>query len=376
MEHGPPLRVLHVTYDMRIGGTEQVIRNLLRATDPTQVAMEIFCIEEPLGPWGEALRNEGVNIHSCTRRPGFDLRVVRALRRCLRRRAIDVVHCHQYTPWVYGALAALGTRTGVMFTEHGRFYPDRAIPKRRCVNPLLARATGHLTAISEATREALVRYEYLPADRIEVIYNGIEGFVPDPEGVAALKKTHGIPAGAPVLGTIARLDPIKNHRMLLAAFRHLLEEHPDTRLLLVGDGEERQHLMRQIAEGGMAERVIMPGYIDDPRTWLDAMDIFLLSSFSEGTSMTLLEAMSLGKPCVVTDVGGNREIVEAGANGLIVPSDDTVAYAGAISGLLGDGARANAFAGASRARFGARFTSSAMATAYRRVYDRLASARP
>jgi len=359
-----PLRVLHVTFDMRIGGTEQVIRNLIEASAPAQTTMSIFCIEEPLGPWGKALRGAGTPVESVHRRPGFDLRVIAALRRHLRRERIDVLHCHQYTPWVYGCLAALGTGAAVIFTEHGRFHPDRASPKRRWINPVLGKLTDHITAISQATRQALVDYEYLPARRIEVVYNGIHGLKHDPAAVAALKSDRGIPMQAPVLGTIARFDPIKNHRMMLLAFRQVLDRHPQARLLLVGDGEERGNIEAQIDELSLRDHVILPGYIPNPTAWLDAMDVFLLPSFSEGTSMTLLEAMSLGKPAVVTDVGGNPEIVLDGKTGLVTPSDEANRYAGAICELLADGKRCAAMGAAARQRFEAQFASRAMAEAY------------
>ena len=364
---GNPLNVLHVTYDMRIGGTEQVIRNLIEASDPAAVIHSIFCIEEPLGPWGEELRDNGITIASVKRNDGFDLSVVRTIRREVKAQRIDVVHCHQYTPWVYGALAALGLRSRVIFTEHGRFYPDSASPKRKYINPLLARITDHITAISRATKQALVDYEYLPAERIEVIYNGIKGLEPDPEGVKALKAVWNIPQDAPVLGTIARFDPIKNHRMMLEAFSLVLNEYPDCRLLLVGDGEERANIEAQIATLGIQDRVIMPGYIPNPRTWLDAMGVFLLSSFSEGTSMTLLEAMSLGKPCVVTDVGGNAEIIESRTIGIAVPSNESEQFANAIIELLRSDNKDKQF-GNSTESFRRRFAAPIIAEAYASLY--------
>jgi glycosyltransferase involved in cell wall biosynthesis len=360
---------------MRIGGTEQVIRNLIEGGDPARLTQAIFCIEEPLGPWGRDLRDKGLRIDSCNRRPGFDRHVVGRLRRFLRETAADVVHCHQYTPWVYGTLAALGLRTRVVFTEHGRFYPDRASAKRRYINPVLARMTARITAISEATKQALVRYEYLREDRIDVIYNGIQGLAANPDAAARLRSELQIPTGAPVLGTIARFDPIKNHPMMLRAFRRVLDAHPECRLLLVGDGEERATIEALIAELDLGGRVILPGYIPEPAAWLEAMDIFLLSSFSEGTSMTLLEAMSLGKPCVVTEVGGNPEIVQAGVTGAVAASDDADAFAGDVLAILADHALLAQLSAAARTRFREHFSSATMARRFAAVYASAMGAR-
>jgi glycosyltransferase involved in cell wall biosynthesis len=371
MKRSTPVRVMHVTYDMRIGGTEQVIRSLIEATPPTEVQMSIFCIEEPLGTWGEELRLSGTPIFSCARRPNLDFRVLRTLRGLLRENAIDVVHCHQYTPWTYGALAAVGLQAQVVFTEHGRFYPDRASPKRRLINPVLASLTRHITAISAATRRALEEFEHLNAERIDVIYNGIEGIDQQPEDVLQLKARLGIPTQAPVIGTVARLDPIKNHVMMLRAFRGVLDKHPECRLLLVGDGEERPRIEALIAELGISERVLLPGYIPEPATWLAAMDVFLLSSYSEGTSMTLLEAMSLGKPSVVTAVGGNPEIVTAGQTGHVSPSDDHEFFSNKIISLLDSAAERQQLGESARKSFLKHFSATAMAAGYQRVYQQV-----
>lgn len=361
---------MHVTYDMRIGGTEQVIRNLIEACDAQLTRMSIFCVEEPLGPWGEELRANGIAIYSCARQPGFDFQVLRALRKCIREKQVDVLHCHQYTPWVYGALASLGLRKKVIFTEHGRFHPDSASSKRRYINPLLARVTQHITAISEATKQALVAYEYLPGERIKVIYNGIRGLAPQVESAAQLRKELKIVNGAPVLGTIARFDPIKNHSMMLRAFKAVLEEHPEARLLLVGDGEERPTIERLVEDLDLENHVTLPGYIPQPATWLAAMDVFLLSSFSEGTSMTLLEAMSLGKPCVVTDVGGNPEIVVSGKTGLVSPSDNSPAFAAAINTVIKQHEiEYTQMQKSATERFEKKFTSGTMVEHYMRLYQ-------
>ncbi|MEM1189223.1 MAG: glycosyltransferase [Pseudomonadota bacterium] len=365
-----PLNIVHVTFDMRIGGTEQVIRNLIEGSDPGEFTHRIFCIEEPIGPWGIALQNEGIALVSHQRRPAFDASVLRALRRYLRRTDADVVHCHQYTPWAYGALAAFGLKTRVLFTEHGRFYPDRSSPKRRIVNPLLARLTDRITAISEATRAALVDFEFLRGDRIQVIYNGIRGLEVDARESAELRSKLGIPASAPVLGTIARFDPIKNHAMMLRAFRLVLDQHPDCRLILVGDGEERDNIEALVEDLGIGGSIVLPGYVPKPDMWLSVMDIFLLSSFSEGTSMTLLEAMSLGKPCVVTSVGGNPEIVLDRQSGTVTPSDQAQPFAEAIAELLTNHGLQTRLGQGARERFNGHFTYEHLVEAYADVYAR------
>jgi glycosyltransferase involved in cell wall biosynthesis len=328
------ISVLHLTFDMRIGGTEMVIKNLIEGSDHDVFEMSIFCIEKPIGPWGLDLQKSGIQITAKARKPSFDTSIIKAIRRHLKENRIDVIHCHQYTPWVYGALAAMGTKTKVIFTEHGRFYPDSSSWKRKLINPWLCRMTDHITAISKSTKQSLIDFENIPEIRIDVIYNGIKPLVADKNNTIALRAKHHIPHDSKILGTVARLDPIKNQEMMIKAFYKVLKTHPKTFLLIVGDGEERQVLQSLVDELKLKPNVIFTGYDANPVNLINLMDVFLLSSFSEGTSMTLLEAMSLGKPCVVTDAGGNREVISHGESGLVAMNNDENDYVDKIKTML------------------------------------------
>ena len=131
------INLCHLTFDMRIGGAEQVIKNLVEGIDSVQYNSSIFCIEEPIGSFGQQLIEQGTTIHSLPRKEGFNLTLIFKIRHYLKKYKIDILHCHQYTPWVYGVLSTIGTGIKVIFTEHGRFYPDRSSWKRRLINPWL-----------------------------------------------------------------------------------------------------------------------------------------------------------------------------------------------------------------------------------------------
>ena len=365
-------QVMHLTFDMRIGGTEQVIKNLIEGSDKNAFDMSIFCLEQPIGPFGEMLLEEGVSINSVQRKEGFDISLIKTIRKHITQHDINILHCHQYTPWVYGALASIGTKSKVIFTEHGRFYPDRSSWKRKFLNPVLTFFTDSITAISKATKQALVDYEYIPAHKIKVIYNGIVPVKVNPAQTAELKKKLKISDSTKVVGTIARLDPIKNHVMMFRAFKQVLKVHPETLLILVGDGEERQNLETLVDELKIREHVIFTGYISRPQHYLDCMDIFLLSSLSEGTSMTLLEAMSLGKPCVVTDAGGNSEIIDHEVNGIVTENDNANAFAGRINELLGNASKRKFMAKSSFQRYQQCFSVSQMVAKYQEIYQTIA----
>lgn len=363
------IKVLHVTFDMRIGGTEQVIKNIIQGSDKTKLEMSILCIESPLGPFAQELLDDGIVFHQLNRQPGFDYSLIKSIRKIIKAKQIDVLHCHQYTPWVYGALAAAFTNTKVIFTEHGRFYPDSSSFKRRLINPILNLFTNKITTISKATKQALIDYEFLPANKIDVIYNGIKPLQVNQEEVDLLRKQLNIDDETFILGTVARLDPIKNHKMMLNAFKLVLAKQPNTKLIIVGDGEERQNIQRFIKELNIEQDVILTGYIEQPKNYLALFDIFLLSSFSEGTSMTLLEAMSLGKLSVVTNVGGNTEIISDGLNGFVVNSNNEHEFAKAIIGC--DAAILTKMQAIARKSFTEHFTSTLMNKHYQTLTFKL-----
>lgn len=354
---------------MHIGGTEQVIKNLVEATDKSMFNLSILCLEAPTGPFGEMLAEKGYQIDSIPRKEGFDLKLIYKIRKYIIEHNIDVLHCHQYTPWVYGALASILTGSKVIFTEHGRFYPDRSSWKRKYINPFLVKLTDHITAISKATKQALVDYEYIPASKITVIYNGIAELESDETASDRLRTKLSISADALILGTIARLDPIKNHRLLISAFAEIQRQHPSSILAIVGDGEMRSSLENQVKQLNISDNVVFTGFQANPVDYLQLMDIFLLPSLSEGTAMTLLEAMSLSKPCIVTAVGGNPEIVENKVNGLVTPSDDKDTLVTACDLLLEDRQLRKKLGGAGRAKFEEKFTVKSMIKNYQEIYQ-------
>ncbi len=363
-----PIHVLHITFNMGFGGTEQVIRQLVRQMPKSEFANSILCIDGSVGPIGQSLQREGVNVHSVSRSPGFDFELVRKIRDRIREGKFDVLHCHQYTPFVYGRIAALGTGARVVLTEHGRFHPDRYRYKAALVNWLLAMVTPAIVAISSATKDALSRFEFFPARKIGVIYNGIEGLVRDMEQETEVRAKLGIPECSFLWGTVSRLDSVKNQSMMIRAFVRSIEHCPDSYLLIVGDGPERQRLVEQAATTGFADRILFTGYLEQPISYLGAMDGFLLSSFTEGTSMTLLEAMSLGIPSVVTRVGGNPEIVIDGVTGLLAENDDEKGFAKAMETLCTDHELRKRLSRNSKDRFHERFTVSRMAEQYQNLY--------
>ncbi len=363
------VKILHVTFNMGIGGTEQVIRQIIENSDAEKFSHEILCIDGEVGPLGKELKEKGVDVECTQRQAGTDFKLILFIRRLVKSRGVDVLHCHQYTPYFYGVLGVVGMATRVIFTEHGRFFPDRHHFKRRFINPLLVLMTDHITAISKSTADAMTEYEYVRRDRIDVIYNGIRGLQTKVLGRSALLDELGLAGQYRYIGTISRLEPIKNQVMMIKAFHQCRLVVPELKLVLIGDGAIKSELMALAKSLDIEQDVIFTGFIDNPQKFLSLFEVFLLSSFSEGTSMTLLEAMSLSRPCVATSVGGNPEIVIDHETGRLVPSDDTVLFSEAIAALLQDGELAESYGKAGRARFLKEFTAGHMIRRYHALYE-------
>ncbi len=363
-------RVLHVTFDMTIGGAQQVIRHLVENIDQAVIQSEIVCIDNKLGEFGEALTAQGIKIHLLERKQGIDRRMIGELRSIIRSGHYDIIHCHQYTPYFYGFLAAVLLPAKVIFTEHGRFYPDRGSWKRKLINRVIEKFTKSITAISRATKQALIEYENFSPERIEVIYNGVIDKSDIEVDEDQLRSEFDIPSNKMILGTISRLQPIKNQEMMIKSFKQLHQANENTHLLIVGDGTSKSRLEKLAEDLGLTSAVSFTGFQPNPYQFHRLIDVFLLSSFSEGTSMTLLESMSHAKPSVVTGVGGNPELVEDGESGFVVPSDDMTAFTEACQKLVLDSELRAKLGGNARKLFLERFTIDTMVSNFLGLYGR------
>jgi len=368
-----PKHILHITFNMQIGGTEQVIRNLVEGLNPAMYRSSIFCIDGEIGPWGQELKAKGFKHFSFKRGPGLDLQLIKTLHYLIKSESVDIVHCHQYTPYSYGCLGSLFTRAVVLFTEHGRLYPDSGTTKRKLINPLLQLRTSAITAISAATGQALVKHENLSATKIEVIYNGIADLAHkfNSDDKQRLYSSLGISRDSIIFGTISRLDSIKNQPMMLRAFSSALKHCQNLKLLIVGDGPERDKLEQLTLSMQLQESVIFTGFQANPQAYLYLMDVFLLPSLSEGTSMTLLEAMSFSKPSIATSVGGTPEISEHQNTGILIKNEDEAALCESIIALAKDRQLRSIYGQNARISYEKRFTLAAMSRAYELLYQRI-----
>ena len=358
-------RVLQVVLTLNPGGTERLVLEIVRRLHG-QLPMSVCCLDER-GTWADQLEALGVPVVALRRQPGFRPTLAQGVADAIRQHRASVVHAHQYSPFVYAALARVWLpRTRVVFTEHGRLSDHPPSRKRRMANQMLARLSSATFTVSSELRDHLVA-EGFPAGAVEVIYNGIElGPAPDPDVRRLRRESLGVSDDTLTIGTVARLDPVKDLATLIHATASLAGRRPAA-LVVVGDGPERAALEAVARETQNPPAIHFLGHRADAREGLQACDIYANSSISEGVSLTILEAMAAGLPVVATNVGGTPEVVDDTC-GRLVPARNVGALAGAMEALAEAPALRRALGQAARARVAERFTIERMVEEYRRAY--------
>ncbi|MFN7978435.1 MAG: glycosyltransferase [Vicinamibacterales bacterium] len=361
-----PPTVLQVVLRLDPGGTERLVIEIVRRLR-TRIPMAVCCLDAP-GAWADRVAADGVPLHVLRRPPGFHPALARELAGVVRRTGARVLHCHHYTPFVYGRLASwLVPGARAIYTEHGRLSDSPPSRKRQLANRVLMAGAHHLFAVSHDLRSHLLR-EGVP-ERMQVIWNGIDpGPVPDVAARDAARLALGAAPEDCVVATVARLDPVKDLRLLVRAVARAARQAPRLKLVLLGDGPERAAIEAAVVREGVGDRVRLLGHRDDARALLPGVDIFANTSTSEGISLTLLEAMAAQLPIVATRVGGTPEVVLDHETGRLVPARDADAVGEAIAGLASDVDRRRTFGRAGRARLLAHFTIDEMVRRYEQVY--------
>jgi glycosyltransferase involved in cell wall biosynthesis len=370
------LTVCQVLHSLNVGGAEVLAARLVRQLTDS-IRFLFICLDE-LGTLGEQLRQEGFPVEVLTRKPGLDLGVARRLAALWRRHRVDAVHAHQYTPFFYAMLARLVyRRPPILFTEHGRHYPDYPRRKRMLVNRLLLQGRDRIVGVGQAVCQALIDNEGIPAGRVSLVYNGIDigSYASSALSRPAVRRELKLGADDLVLIQVARLDYLKDHATALQTLSNVLPERPDAHLLLVGAGPERPAIEKKVRELGLGAHVHLLGLRGDIDRLLSAADIFLLTSISEGIPLTIIEAMAAGLPVISTRVGGVPEMVDEGHTGLLAGAGDAAGLARAVLQLAADPPLRRRMGEAARAASSARFSGAAMYAAYERLYREMCFAK-
>jgi sugar transferase (PEP-CTERM/EpsH1 system associated) len=370
--------VAHIIFRLDVGGMENGLINLINHMPAERYRHAIVCLDD-YTDFRRRLRRTDVACYALHKRPGKDLGLYWRLWRLLRALRPQIVHTRN--------LAALDSLVPAAFAgvryrvhgEHGRDVVDidgdsrKYTMLRRALRPLAHRYIALSHDLEGWLRERIG----IAPDKLVHICNGVDTqwFQPAIGGRAPLPIAGFAGPGTFVIGSVLRLQPVKDPMNLVRAFVRLLTRWPRlrerARLVLIGDGPLYSEAERELELAGVRPLVWLPGARNDVAQLLRGFDMFALPSLAEGISNTILEAMASGLPVVATNVGGNPELVVEGETGLLVPRADPDALAQALRAYIEDPAWAVRHGRAGRSRVEREFSLEAMMRRYLAVYDDL-----
>ncbi|HEX3967561.1 MAG TPA: glycosyltransferase [Edaphobacter sp.] len=353
------MKIAHVVDSMEVGGAETLVSQMCHLQREQGHETSVYAIAA-LGAVGERMQSEGFDVRANLGRHLIDS--TRTFFRIFRDSRPDVVHLHNPTPTIYAGPAARAAGvSSIVSTRHSLVAPPRHFVMERKY-AIAARFCDWIVGICDATTNNIKDARSAPPNKIVRVYNGTSPVerLPQEQRLSKLGFT---------LLYVGRQEAVKNHEMLLQAFRGALPIIPDLQLWMVGDGSERSRLEELVAQLEIQEHVRFWGQRLDVTPFFASADVFIMSSVSEGLPMSLLQAFSAGLPAIVTDVGGMGEVVRLAEAGVTVPTRDAQAMTAAIVSLAGDpGARAE-FSMKAEQAFRAHFTLQEMTAAYMKLYE-------
>jgi len=370
--------IAHVIYQLAVGGLENGLVNVINRIPEDRYRHAIISLND-YTDFRNRIKNPNVEVHVLHKRAGKDLRLYGKLWSLFRRLKPDIVHTRNLATLESQLPALLAGVPHRVHGEHGRDIHDldgtsrKYQLLRRLFRPLIQR----YIALSLDLKRYLQEQIGVPEHKISHICNGVdtEKFTPANSQARAVLPGDFSGADKIVIGTVGRMEAVKDQITLVHAFVRLVKEHPrgreSLRLIMIGDGALREPARALLEAAGLAEIAWLPGEREEVPDLLRAMDVFVLPSLAEGISNTILEAMASGLPIVATDVGGNNELVDQDTTGFLVPRADPAALADAIRVYVDDPDLRCRHGTDARKRSEDEFSLDTMVQRYQDIYDEL-----
>ena len=374
-----PVPVAFVVNNFDVGGLEKVVLSLLRTLDREKFEPYAVCVDGRGRLFGDVPlpeRNVLVLDKSGAKKIGpftFDPSVITKMARFFFEKGVRIVHAHNLAPLVFAGVSArlVMPRPKVVYSEHNQIYSAGETHVSRFKH--YVKLADRVIAVSEDLERTLARRVGLTKN-VSVVHNGIDGkrFTRSEEAVTRIRHELGVAPDDFLVGTAVVLSKQKGITHLLGAASRVLAADARVKFAIAGDGPLRAELEERAKSLGLGDRVKFLGYRSDVPDFVSALDTYVLPSLWEGLPLALLEGLAIGVPLVATTVGGNPEVIVPGENGYLVPPKDEGALAEALLKVKAGGADfARAVRSASRARFDARFSESAMTSAHEQLFDAL-----
>lgn len=372
--------IAHVVYRFDIGGLENGVVSLINHLPFERYRHAIISLTD-ISDYRFRILPSDVRFLSLHKSPGPGIKLFPAMWRLFRRLRPALVHTNNLAALEASLPARMAGVRACVHTEHGWDVNDLhgTYWKYRCVRRFYRPYVSRYTAVSKHLANYLVRDVGFRPSAVEQIYNGVdtEHFSPVATGSAS-----PMPSGCPfipgrdwLVGTVGRMETVKDQVNLARAFVHAVQLSPEARarmrLVIVGDGPKRTEVEQTLQEGGVRELAWLPGARQDIAELLRSFDVFTLPSIAEGIPYTLLEAMATGLPSVASHVGGIGELIEHGRTGLLTPPRQPEALADALLGLLHAPESAQRMGNAAREKALAHYSLQAMVQGYDRLYQSL-----
>lgn len=368
-----------------VGGAERFARELALYLDPDRfertVCMtrwsERLLVRPAAVSAFEALRESGVELLGMRRDSWRALGAWRPLIKILRDRPIDILHTHMFGSNIWGSVVGTLARTPVI-VAHEQTWSYEGQPLRRFLDgKVISRRSDAFICVSKEDRRRMIEIEGVDPAKIVLVPNAISAPAPDDGGGGGdVRAELGLEPDDPVVGTVCVLRPQKALDVLLRAAQLLRAEFPQLRLVIAGNGPERERLEAMTAEIGLDGSVDFLGQRNDVPALLSAFDVAVSSSDFEGTPLAVMEYMAAAKPIVATRVGGVPELIDHGVNGLLVEPRDPAALAASIAQLLRDRDYGETLAARARERQRKEFDIEAAVRRIERLYEDLYAASP
>jgi len=356
-----------------MGGLENGVVNLINRLDWQRYDHVVCCITRS-GRSAGRLRRDDVHIIELGKPQGNDWYLPLRLASLFRKLSPHIVHTRNWGT-IDGIIGArIGRVPVVIHGEHGYSMAevDGNNHKRTIVRWALSPFVDRFVTVSKSLQDWLQNTVGIDEHKITTICNGVDlARFDNVCSKQAVRAAYGFRQDEFLIGTVGRLDPIKNQACLLRVLRDLVPQYPYARLLIVGHGPCYEQLREQTQQLGLADRVVLMGERDDIPQLLQSLDVFVLPSLSEGIANTILEAMATGLPVIATRVGGNVELVLDRETGFLIPSRNDFALSEAIQVYLREPSLAYQHGTAGRQRVVQRFSLSKMVETYDSLYSGL-----
>ena len=330
-------RVLHLITSLEIGGTERQAVELLKRLDAKRYDVRLAMLRNE-GPFYKEIQSRFSNVPEFPLTSFYNANAVKQLarlRRLMIRDRIDILHAHDFYSGLLGATAARLAGVRVIASQRHLTLTDRRV--HELGTRVIHRLAHRMLVNSEAIRDRIIDQDGALPDKIRVIKNGIlESSGSRTEARKQLCADLGIEGEATLIGTVARLQPVKGHHFLVEAAAMVLRDRPNVHFVLVGDGPLRAEIEAECVALGISNRVHLLGDRTDVAQLVAAFDLFVLASLHEGLPNAVMEAMASRVPVVATAVGGTTELIEDGATGYLVPKENSHALADRIRFAISD----------------------------------------